>query len=484
MKPKDAWLATQGQLELQLNRATYDTWIRDCQFVSFEDGLFTFQVRNAYIKDWLEQRLQRSIRHTLSSIMRQTVEVCFVVGSSAPVWDWGNAALPLLPESETPLYSASGEAPTSSYSPYTAYESSYTDSHFTPEPTWEANLNPSYTFENFVVGSSNQMAHAAAQAVSNESPYNPLFVYGDVGLGKTHLLHAIGNSATSQGHRVLYITSEEFTNHLVESIRNKQMAEFRDHYRTVDVLLIDDVQFIAGKESTQEEFFHTFNALHDQKKQVVIAADRRPNDISGLEKRLLSRLEWGLLVEIQPPSIETRLAIVRDKAEMQGHYLPTDVARLIAETTTGNVRELEGALTQVLAYTALMGVSLTLEIAKRVLTEQRGSRQTRRRDKVAEQRQLTAEQVLEEAAKALQLSLKDLTGKRRTQDVADARHVIAYVVREETQASWPEIGRLLGGRNHSTIVYSYNKIAEQVANDPEFQRKMIALRQRIRESAS
>lgn len=473
MKPQDAWLATQGQLELQLNRATYDTWIRDCRFVSFEDGLFTFHVRNAYIKDWLEQRLKRSICHTLSSIMRQTVDVCFVVGNSAPVWNWGHSSLPLLPETEATLPSPSAAIEASTFA--------YDDIH---EPNWDNHLNPSYTFENFIVGSSNQMAHAAAQAVSHDSPYNPLFVYGDVGLGKTHLLHAIGNAATKQGQRVLYITSEEFTNHLVESIRNRTMAEFRDHYRTVDILLIDDVQFIAGKESTQEEFFHTFNTLHDQNKQVVIAADRRPGDISGLEKRLLSRLEWGLMVEIQSPSVETRLAIVRDKAEVQGHYLPNDVAQLVAETTTGNVRELEGALTQVLAYTALMGVPLTLDIAKRVLIEQRGSRATRRRDKVAEQRHLTAEQVLAAVASMLQLSLKDLTGKRRTQDVADARHVIAYVVREETQASWPEIGRLLGGRNHSTIVYSYNKIAEQIASDPAFQRKMSDLRQRIREAAS
>jgi chromosomal replication initiator protein len=304
-------------------------------------------------------------------------------------------------------------------------------------------------------------------------------VYGDVGLGKTHLLHAIGNACAHARHRVLYTTSEQFTNALIESIRHKSTAEFRDHYRYVDVLLIDDLQFVAHKESTQEELFHTFNALHSQGKQVVLAADRQPSDIKGLAKRLLSRFEWGLTVDIQPPSLETRLAIIQDKSEMQGYHLSDEVAHLIAQQSSGNVRELEGTLTQVLAYSALMGTPLTLEITERILRNKRG--RTQHRDIEAKLRRLSVEQVLEGTARALQMSLEDLTGKRRTKDIVQARQWAIYLAREETQASWPEIGGALGGRNHSTVLSSYNKVAEQIASDPEMRHRLNTIRQQLRD---
>lgn len=479
MKPRDAWLATQGQLELQLNRATYDTWLRDCKFLSYDEGVFTLSVRNAYAKDWLEQRLYRSVRHTLSVIFQRPVEINFVVSS------------PIQPRNsfDTDFQIQTAPEPIENPYPYPAYSEPdpypyanvVEEVAVTQEDTWATNLSAAYTFDNFVVGPSNQMAHAAAQAIAR-SPgqiYNPLFFYGDVGLGKTHLMQAVGNACIQKGLKVLYTTSEQFTNLMIESIRHKTTADFRDHFRLVDVLVVDDVQFIAGKDSTQEEFFHTFNALHNLGKQVILAADRRPSQIKGLEKRLVSRLEWGLTVEILPPSLETRLAIVRDKSEVQGYRLPYEVAQIIAEYSQGNVRELEGTLTQILAHTALMGIPLTLDTAERILTDQRVP--SRRRDQAATKRRLSLEQIIEGTAKALQLSLRDLVGKNRSREIAQARQWAIYLAREETHASWPEIGEALGGRNHSTVLYSYNKIVEQLASDPAVRQKMDVIRQRIHE---
>ncbi len=471
MRPRDAWLATQGQLELQLNPATYDTWVRDCKFVSYEDGVFTLSVRNAYIKDWLEQRLYRSIRHTLSGIFRHSVDVVFLVSNPLHRFNTDkDNGLPLLSGVEQSSVAASPP-------PYMWQM----EPEVSVEKDWDPGLKPTHVFETFVVGPSNQMAQAAAKAITRApgQSYNPLFIYGDVGLGKTHLLHAIGNSCVQHGCKVLYTSSEQFTNHLVESIRDKTTADFREHYRHLDILLIDDIQFITGKESTQEEFFHTFNALHGQGKQVVLASDRRPNEIKGLEKRLLSRLEWGLLVDIQPPSLETRLAILREKAEVQGYFLPDDIALMLAEKSSGNIRELEGILTQVFAYTVLMGMPLTVEMAYRVIADQRSGQCKRQRDQADRKRRISLEQILEGTAKALQLSLQDLIGKGRTKELSQARQWAIYLAREETHASWPEIGGALGGRNHSTILYSYNKVAEQIAADPQVRQKVDDIRRHI-----
>ena len=499
MKPKDAWLATQGQLELQLSQATYDTWVRGCKFVSYENELFTISVPNAYVKDWLEHRLYRSIRHTMSDIFRRQIDLQFVVVQHthpAPNW-YGNqhAGLPLQQynnhqnyQPAPPQFGMQMQQPMPEQTPAPNFDWGFAPS----EPTWNPNLKVTSTFENFVVGPSNQLAQAAAQAVSRAPGeiYNPLFIYGDVGLGKTHLLQAIGNTCQQRGLKVLYTTSEEFTNDLVESIRNKTTAEFREHYRHVDVLLIDDVQFIAGKESTQEEFFHTFNALHSHRKQVVIAADRQPSQLKRLEKRLVSRLEWGLQVDIQSPAFETRLAIIRDKAEVKGHPIPNEVAELVAERK-GNIRELEGMITQLIAYSSLMQVSLDLNLARQVLNvkdadQELGTVAAPRimRDKAAVQRRLSLEQVIKGTALALQLDHADLTSKRRTQKIVNARQWAIYIAREETQASWPEIGGALGGRNHSTVMYNYNRIAEQVDTDPAMQEKYERIRQQMRDAAT
>lgn len=455
MKPQDAWRATQGQLRVQLHRATYDTWVRDCEFVAFHDGVFTLSVRNAYIKDWLEKRLYRSVKHTLSGIFRQPIDIEFIVS---------NPYIPECPVTVNPIK-------TSDFSVVESAAIEYVEEG----RDWNPRLNASYSFDTFVVGSSNQLAFAAAQAVSERpaETYNPLFIYGESGLGKTHLLHAIGHELVSQGYKVLYSTAEQFTNHLVESIRHKTTIDFRDTYRSLDILLIDDIQFLANKGNIQEEFFHTFNTLHSHGKQIILTSDRHPEDIEALGERLRSRFVWGLLVGIQPPEFSTRLAILTDKAEMQGQRLPFEIAELIAEYVEGNVRDLEGTLTQVLAYSTLMGTGLTLEMTERILRHGREPR-----DMSTMKRRLRVSDVLEATARCCQLSLSDLVGKSRNRDVVNARHLAIYIAREETDASLPEIGDALG-RNHSTVLYSYNKIASQLEDDPELREKVRAIRERM-----
>ena len=478
MKPQDAWRATQGQLRVQLHHATYETWVRDCEFVDYRNGVFTLSVRNAYIKDWLENRLYRSVRHALSGIFRQVVEIDFVVTSPS------NTQLPTPQiEEDPPLWPSIPPPPPPPANQSYQQQSLEDDGFYTEdklEPDWDTCLNPNYHFANFIVGDSNHMAHAAAQAVSLSptQAYNPLLFFGGSGLGKTHLLHAIGHKLTETGYRVLYTTAEQFTNQLVEAIRRKQTLAFRDTYRTVDVLLVDDVQFLANKTQIQEEFFHTFNALHSQGKQIILASDRHPEEIDTLSERLRSRFVWGLMAHIDPPELMTRLAILSDKAEVQGHYLPLEIAHLIAERIEGNVRELEGILTQVLAYATLMGKGLTFEVAERILRQKSGPR-----DQATIQRRLSVADILQTTAQFYQLNLSDLVGKSRHADITNVRHLAIYLAREETGASLAEIGNALG-RNHSTVLYSYNKIADQIDTDAELRQNIQRLRERLYSNAS
>jgi chromosomal replication initiator protein len=302
-----------------------------------------------------------------------------------------------------------------------------------------ANLNPRYVFGNFIVGHCNRLAHAASMAVADApgGAYNPLFIYGGVGLGKTHLLNAIGHRCQGQGLQVLYVSSEEFTNDLIEAIRSHTTDTFRDKYRTTDVLLVDDIQFIAGKESTQEEFFHTFNALHRTGKQIAVSSDRPPKAMSTLEERLCSRFEWGLISDIQSPDWETRIAILRSKADDIGTTVPDDILHLIASQIQSNIRELEGALNQVLALTNLTNQPLTPEVAETALADLRPQRS-----------QLTPAHILDEVAQHFGVALSALEGPNRRKAVARPRQVAMYLIREETGVSLPRIGAMLGGRDH------------------------------------
>ncbi len=439
MNAEQVWQAALGQLQMEMPRATFDTWVRDVDLLAYEDGSFILGVQNAYARDWLENRLLSTVKRVLTGIVGRTIEVRFAV------WQGETA------EEEAPRPLEPAEAPAERSAPLRP-------------------LNPRYTFDTFVVGPSNRLAHAAAQAVA-ENParaYNPLFVYGGVGLGKTHLLHAVGNATATTGLQVLYVTSEEFTNDLINAIRNHTTDAFRERYRRIDVLLIDDIQFIAGKESTQEEFFHTFNALHGQDRQLVISSDRPPKAMVTLEERLRSRFEWGLTADIQPPDFETRVAILRSKAERAGRQVEPDYLEMIARRVQSNIRELEGALTRILAFSDLSGVPLTAELVEMTLAElmPRGS-------------QLTPDRIISAVAAHFGVDEDRLLSRDRSQQVALPRQVAMFLIREETDASLPQIGDVLGGRDHTTVMYGYDKIASRLETDDALRRQVIAVRERL-----
>lgn len=321
-------------------------------------------------------------------------------------------------------------------------------------------LNPKFTFESFVVGSCNQFAHAAAQAVATDPSrrYNPLFLYGGVGMGKTHLMHAIGRLLLTRGRtRVIYTTSERFTNEVVSGIKHGKMPQLRSRYRTADVLLVDDIQSLGSRDRTQEEFFHTFNELHDAQKQIVISSDCQPKEITGLVDRLRSRFEWGLMADIQPPDLETKMAILEKKAELEGTTIPVDVSTFIAEKTKSNVRELEGALIKLVAYSSLTQTPITLAMARQVLKHLL-ERQDRR---------ITIDSVVKAVAEKYGIKPSQLREKSNRKEIVGPRQVAMYLVKELTHASLPEIGRAFGGKHHTTVIHSVNKVSEQKPKDPD-----------------
>ena len=453
--PKEIWEIARSQLRLQMTKSTYDTWVRDTSCLAFEDGAFVIGVANGYAKDWLSMRLRPVIKRTLTSILGQAVDVSFVVQSAAVEDDGAGSGGPLLefPAAETAL-------PETLVMPETV------------SPSTGANLNPRYTFETYIVGSSNRMAHAVALSVSERpgNAYNPLFIYGGSGLGKTHLLQAIGHMAQSQRLRVLYVTSELFTNELIAAIRTQSTDQFRAKYRNTDLLLLDDVHFIAGKEQTQEEFFHTFNALHSANRQIVLTSDRPPQAITTLEERLRSRFGWGMTADIQPPNLETRIAILQEKAASMGRYVPNEVLTLIAQRAHRNIRDMEGALTKVLAHAELLRRPLNVELVEDALAYLAPA-----------QGKLTLESILESAAAYFGVTPEELTGRNRSARIALQRQLVMYVMREETDASLPQIGQALGGRDHTTIIHGCEKISTELDGNQDLNRQLNELRNRLYE---
>jgi chromosomal replication initiator protein len=449
MNPEKVWQAALGELQLQMTKATFDTWVKQTYVLAYEDGTFIIGVQNGYAKDWLENRLLGTVKRTLAGIVNRSVEVKFVVHAPAP------------PSKEPVVLLQPTEAP---------------DKHSSPSVVKAGNnrpiftLNPQCTFDQFIVGSSNRLAHAASLAVA-ESPneaYNPLFLYGGVGLGKTHLLQAIAHYAVERGFQVLYVSSETFTNDLINAIRSKATEAFRERYRNADFLLVDDIQFIAGKESTQEEFFHTFNALHSAGRQIVISSDRPPQSIPTLEERLASRFEWGLIADIQPPDLETRIAILHFKAEYRGAHVPGEVMDFVARQMQNNIRELEGGLNRVLAHASLMRVPVTLDLARQAL-----------RDLTAMRENLTLPDIINSVAHHYGVSEEELLGRSRRKEIASARQIVMYLAREETNSSLPQIGQALGGRDHTTVIHGCEKVSAQIEKDDVLRRDIIVIRERL-----
>lgn len=437
-----AWQTVLGQLQMEMPRASYDTWVRDTRPMSYEDGVLTIGVRNAYARDWLESRLESTVSRLLIGVMNRTVDVDFIVSQAGTAEASEEIdSQPVEDDLESPALQLANSS-----------------------------LNPRYTFENFVVGAGNRLAHAACQAVAEKPAraYNPLFLYGGVGLGKTHLLHAIGNSCVARGLNVLYVSSEEFTNDLINAIRTHTTPAFRDKYRSIDVLLVDDIQFIAGKESTQEEFFHTFNTLHGQDKQIIVSSDRTPKAMSTLEERLRSRFEWGLTADIQPPDLETRQAILRYKAEHSGRFVPDEILDIVARRVQSNIRELEGALNRIVAFAELSGTPITPQLTEIALA-----------DLLPQASDIQPQRVVDLVANAFNLTTDRLIGRDRSRAVALPRQIAMYLMRQEADISLPQIGKELGGRDHTTVIYAIDKITDLLERDDRLRRQVVQIRQKL-----
>ncbi len=432
------WDQILGRIETKVNRHSFYTWFKPTSFIAADGSSVTVRVPNGLFKDWLTKHYSGVINEALGEIGRGSLVVNFVADATS------DGAIVALSADETAVLQ-SGPPPA------------------TPGP---AGLNPRYTFDTFIVGSSNQFAHAACRAVA-EAPscsYNPLFIYGGVGLGKTHLMHAVGQYVLrhDQNLKLTYISAERFMNEMINAVRYDRIIDFRERYRTVDVLLVDDVQFIAGKEGTQTEFFHTFNALYDSQKQIVISSDCPPHEIPSLEERLRSRFEWGLIADIQSPDLETKVAILKKKADAEAVPLPDNVAMYIAGKIKSNIRELEGSLIRLIAYASLTGQDVTLPLAQDVL----------RNVLDHEGRAVTIDMIQKFVADYYNLRPADLKSRNNSKSIAMPRQVAMYLCKTLTQASLPEIGRSFGGKHHSTVIHSVRKVEDLRKRDQEFNNLM------------
>ena len=449
--PQQLWQAALGELQMLVAGPVYENFLKGTIGARRHNGTLTVAAPSDFVLGWLDTKLRPLLTQTVQRLSGEPLTLEFTVPTNAEC-GMRNAESPTSSEPQT--------------QPVVAPESAIRS------PQSAIRLNPAYTFKTFVVGKSNQLAHGAAQAVAAApgQHYNPLFLYGGVGLGKTHLLHAIGHEALTQGLTVVYVSSEQFTNDFVNSIRDRRSEEFRARYRTPDVLLIDDIQFIAGKEQTQEEFFHTFNDLHSARRQVVITSDRAPKSISLLEDRLVSRFEWGLIADVQPPDYETRLAILRTKAEEQRVAVPGAVLDFIAQRVSENIRELEGSFNRVVAFARLTGEDFSLALAARALGE----------IAPAPRRRIPApEQIIDAVADYYGLPPQKLAGQARDRHLVHARHVAMYLLRHDGMRPLTEIGKLLGKRDHTTVMHGTEKIERSLPTDPELRSELAAIRAQV-----
>ena len=427
------WNKVLDIIKVELTEVSYNTWLKTVIPVNMSKDTIILAAPNDFTKGILEGRYLNLIKNSIREVTKKDYDIKFVIP---------------------------GEEPSTEIGQTVKQENNFVNNQ-------RSQLNPKYSFNTFVIGNSNRFAHAASLAVA-EAPaqaYNPLFLYGGVGLGKTHLMHAIGHYILNQNPntKVVYVTSEKFTNELINSIREYRNEEFRNKYRNVDVLLIDDIQFIAGKEGTQEEFFHTFNALHEANKQIIISSDRPPKEIPTLEDRLRSRFEWGLIADIQPPDLETRIAILRKKANMENIQIQDDVLHYIATKIKSNIRELEGALIRVVAYSSLTNKSITLDLAEEALKDIISTNKPR---------EITVDLIKEEVGKEFNVKIEDFNSKKRTRAIAFPRQIAMYLTRELTDLSLPKIGDEFGGRDHTTVIHACDKISKDISEDQQLKERI------------
>src|SRR5215207_2906392 len=448
MDVKQVWRAALGELQVSLSPANFETWLKETALVAVDDNRFRVAVPNGFAKDWLETRYRSLISQTLARVVGYSVQVDFEVQQSL--------------------------AAAADSQPATTERVRLEPGRVGGPDGGSGSLNPRYTFRNFIVGSANRLAHAASLSVA-ERPghaYNPLFLYGGVGLGKTHLMHAIGNQVIAKfpRKRVVYATSEKFTNEFITSIQQGKIDDFRARYRRIDLLLIDDIQFIADKERTQEEFFHTFNAIHDDGKQIVLSSDRPPKAILTLEERLRSRFEWGLIADLTAPDLETRIAILRAKAEEGAVAITSDVIEFVARKVVSNIRELEGALNRIVAYASMGAMPISIELAQAVLSNVLYN---------PKKRQVTPERIAQAVSDYYGVALEQLRGQKRDKAIVVPRQIAMFLMREETDVSLLRIGAELGNRDHSTVLHACDKITRESAGNDELRREIAAVRELI-----
>ena len=455
MNTHELWQAALGELELALSKANYTTWFRNTFISSYDDGRVVICVPNTFTKAWLEKKYHSPIVKSLQNVTKGDVKDVMYKVELKPQ-----------PPQETSIGAASNTVTMTGASPSATED--------VQEHTSDFSLNPRYTFENFIVGKTNELAHAAAMAVGEHpGKYNPLFIYGGVGLGKTHLLQAVGHKMLEMNPRtrVLYVTCERFTNEFIHAVRNGRGKEFKDTYRNCDLLLIDDIQFITGKEQTQEELFHTFNTLHQSNKQVVLSSDRPPKAIQGIEQRLASRFEWGMMVDISSPDLETRVAILESKCKEKSYELNREILSYVAGTVHSNVRELEGALNKIIAYHQFKNIKATIETVRELITTFNASGNGKKN--------LTPKNLLDTVAAYYDIPVADLLGKCREKRLSFPRQIIMYLMREELASSYPTIGRMMGGRDHTTAIHAYTKIQGDLREDDKLKHDMELIRQRL-----
>ena len=431
---KELWEKTLNIIKGELTEVSFNTWIKRCEPISISSNTIIISVPNSFTQDILEKRYKDLVINSIEAACSKTYELEFVIASELQEVEEKN-------EENKNTSKKDGIS-------------------VTVNDEMSSTLNPKYTFDSFVIGNSNRFAHAASLAVA-ESPakaYNPLFIYGGVGLGKTHLMHAIGHYIlqNNPNAKVVYVSSEKFTNELINAIKDDKNEEFRTKYRSVDVLLIDDIQFIAGKERTQEEFFHTFNTLHEANKQIILSSDRPPKEIPTLEDRLRSRFEWGLIADIQAPDFETRMAILKKKADVEKLNVPNEVMVYIATKIKSNIRELEGALIRIIAYSSLTNREVTVDLATEALKDIISNKQNK---------SITIDLIQDVVATYFNLRVEDLKSQRRTRNVAYPRQIAMYLSRKLTDMSLPKIGEEFGGRDHTTVIHAYEKISESLNKD-------------------
>ena len=433
---KKLWDQTLTIIKAEMSEVSFNTWIKSCEPISISNDTIRISVPNSFTQDILEKRYKDLVANSIKSICSKLYKIEFLIASDIKSDETSKEDTPELKKNKAVLIS----------------------------DELSTTLNPKYTFDSFVIGNSNRFAHAASLAVA-EAPakaYNPLFIYGGVGLGKTHLMHAIGHYIldSNPNARVEYVSSEKFTNELINAIKDDKNEEFRNKYRNVDVLLIDDIQFIAGKERTQEEFFHTFNALHDANKQIILSSDRPPKEIPTLEDRLRSRFEWGLIADIQVPDFETRMAILKKKADVEKLNVANEVMVYIATKIKSNIRELEGALIRIVAYSSLTNKEITVDLASEALKDIISKKQGKN---------ITISIIQDIVASYFNLRIEDLKSQRRTRNIAYPRQIAMYLSRKLTDMSLPKIGEEFGGRDHTTVIHAYEKISENLNTDENLQ---------------